>query len=183
MNETDKKIILNLINTYGIKELDTIIELYKELINYYNERDQFNSTKCYFENNTNQIITNGRSSVIHLNERIIDFEILKSKELKEIPKSVEKETIEEYIETGKRYLGDAIMKVSLSNDRGFIFYKNIKEETCQISLNEYKLIKLLLKNPIMYSSIRNSVIYFESEKGHAYVLTNNIDNHRGHLIF
>lgn len=183
MTETDKKIILNLINTYGIKELENIIELYKELINYYNERDQFNSTKCYYENNANQIITNGRSSVIYLNERIIDFEMLKSKDLKEVPKCVEKETIEEYLEKGKRYFGDARMNVSLTDDRGFIFYKNLKEEACQISLNEYKLIRLLLKNPIMYASIKNSVLYLESEKGHAYALTNNIDNYKGHLIF
>lgn len=112
MNETDKKIILNLINTYGIKELDTIIELYKELINYYNERDQFNSTKCYYENDTNQIITNGRSSVIYLNERIIDFEILKNKELKELPKCVEKEKIEKYLEKGERYFGNAKMNIN-----------------------------------------------------------------------
>lgn len=184
MTDSDKKIILNLINNYGIKDIDTIVKIYKELIDYYNVPNKFNCTKCYYESDNNQIITNGRSSVIYLNEKIIDFDILKSKELKELPKCVEKEEIEEYLKTGEKYFGDARMNVSLILDNGgCIFYKVINNETCQISLNEYKLIKLLLENPIMYASIKNSVLYLESEKGHAYILTNNIDNYKGHLIF
>ena len=48
--------------------------------------------------------------------------------------------------------------------------KFILDDETTISINEYRLIKLLLENAKIYLSKKNSIIYAEGDNGYAYVL-------------
>ena len=166
MNESDKRIFTKLINKYGIKELEWLIESNKELLNYMIESKE---KKIFFENLNEQIFTNGNTSVFYLNQKKLDFDILK--QVDNPPTLVGKDEINKYFEKSEKLFGNWKSPIYLKNDHGLVFYKNLKEELITITLNEYKLLKLLLKSPKIYASLKNTLIYAESEYGHAYILS------------
>lgn len=178
MNELEKNILLDLINEHGINELEKVLNITKEILNYIQEIkttytiNESSRKLLYIEENEKQIFTNCRTSIFCLNEKIFNFEKLKLNP-KILPRKIElskKENIDKFFDTSKRYFGNSwYSSVSLINDHGFTYYK-IGEELTTISLNEYKLIRLLLKNPKIYVSCKNSILKAEGENGYAYVL-------------
>lgn len=166
MNESDKKIISDLINKYGIKEIEWLIATNKELLNYMIKSKE---KKSYFENSNEQVFTNGYTSVFYLNQKKLDFDLLKK--IDNPPTLVDKKEINKYFEKSEKLFGDWKTPIYLKDDHGLVFYKNLKEDLITITLNEYKLLKLLLKNPKIYASLKNTLIYAESEHGHAYILS------------
>lgn len=78
---------------------------------------------------------------------------------------VKPEELKEYFDTSKRYFGRSYSKTKQINDRGIV-----TEDGVDFSVNEYKLIRYLLKNPEFYTSGENSIMYAEGENGYAYVL-------------
>ena len=76
----------------------------------------------------------------------------------------ELEELEKHIDTSKAYFGNAYSKVMSTNDTENISDKDI------FSINEYRLIRLLIKKPKLFTSCNNSVLYAKGENGYAYVL-------------
>lgn len=176
MNITDKKIISELINKYGIKNVQEMVELNKELLLYMNNPGETilnreNSPKLYSENGNSQIFTNSQTSVFYLNDKQLDFSLFKSEHLKTHPLLAEKNELQKYIDTSIKYFSNSKVEISLNQDKNLIYFEDLNGMMRNISLNEYKLIKLLLKNPKIYASAENTIIHAESEKGFAYVLT------------
>lgn len=168
MNESDKKIITELINRNGIKEIEWLIETNKYLLNYMSESK---GNKSYYENSKEQIFTNGYTSVFYLSQKIFDFNLFKT--FIDNPLNlVDKDEINKYFEKSRKLFGDWQRKIYLKNDRGFVFYRDDDENLITFRLNEYRLLKLLLKNPKIYASLKNPLIYAKSEYGHAYILGN-----------
>jgi len=178
MTEVDKDILLELLNQCNIEELQKELDTYKEIFEYIKETQKIYTINAnprnflYNEENNNQIFTNQRTSIFCLNDKIFNFYKLKLNEKIssnhiELAKQNE---ISKYFDTSKRYFGDSwYSSVSLVNSNGLTYYK-IGEELTSISLNEYKLIRLLLKNPKIYASCKNSILKVEGENGYAYVL-------------
>lgn len=178
MTEIDRDILLELLNKCSTEELQKELDIYKEIFEYIKETKKSYTINAnprnflYNEENNTQIFTNQRTSIFCLNDKIFDFDKIKlnqkiSSNQIELAKQ---EEINKYFDTSKRYFGDSwYSSVSLVNSNGLTYYK-IFEELTTISLNEYKLIKLLLKNPKIYASCKNSILKVEGENGYAYVL-------------
>ena len=177
MNNLNKKNILELIDKYGIEEIEKLIDLKKEILNYIKDTKKIHAInvepkKIVYNEDNKQIFTNQRTSIFCLNEKILNFNNLKlsSESFSKQIELVKEDEISKYFEKGKIYLGDSYYTdVSLVNSNGFVYYKIFTDLTT-ISLNEYKLIKLLLKNPKMYAACKSSTLYVEGENGYAYVL-------------
>lgn len=178
MTEIDTNIILELINKYGVEELKKIIEMYEYLLTYIYEtktKYEINSKSRFFlyNENNNQVFTNERTSIFYLNNKIFNLNKLKLNDNITSSQivSVETDGIQKYFDKSKKIFGNSFSQTTLKNSNGSIFY-NSKGVMGTISLTEYKLIKLLLKNPKVYTSCKNSAIYAEGENGFAYVLGN-----------
>lgn len=174
MNLTDKKIVSELINKYGLEKVMWMLEVDKEFLNYmkYSGSVSINSSpvsKLYCETDDSQIFTNGTTSIFYLNEKILDFDLLN--QLSQQPVFDEINEVNKYIDTANHYLGDAMLSTSLTNDHGFVYLKKFNEDSETISYNEFRLLELLLKKPTIQASLKNQIIYAEGENGYAYVLT------------
>ena len=174
MEEKDNKIISELINKYGIEKVKRMIKLDNEFIDYMSNPGKFiinrkQEPKLYCETENSQIFTNGLTSIFYLNNKELDFNLLKQLTLQ--PTLVEPNEINKYLEKSNDLFGNARTSVTLTNDHGLVYLKKLKEDIETFSLNEFKLLFLLLKDPIIYASLKNTMIYAESEKGYAYILT------------
>ena len=172
MTDLDRDILLELLREYNIDELQKELDNYKELSQYISETIKTYTINAktrqfiYNEENTTQIFTNERTSIFFLNEKTLNFEKLKldSKILVSQMSIVNPEELQKYLDTSIRYYGNAYSPVKYTNDRGIVSDKDF------FSINEYKLIRLLLKNPVLYTSCINPVLYAKGENGYAYVL-------------
>lgn len=174
MEQKDNKIISELINKYGIEKVKRMIDLDNEFIDYMSNPGKFiinrkQEPKLYCETENSQIFTNGLTSIFCLNNKELDFNLLKSLTLQ--PTLVELNEINKYIERANDLFGCARTSVALTNDKGLVYLKKLKEDIETLSLNEFRLLFLLLDDPIMYASLKNTMLYAESEKGYAYILT------------
>lgn len=172
MTDLDRDILLELLREYNIDELQKEIDKYRELSQYVAETKNTYTINektrhfIYSEQNNTQVFTNERTSIFFLEEKILNFEKLKldSKIFISKMRIVKPEELQKYIDTAIRYYGNEYSSVKCTNDRGIISNKDF------FSINEYKLISLLLKNPKLYTSCNNSVLYAKGENGYAYVL-------------
>lgn len=176
MTEKDINVLTQLINECGIIEVEKVVQLNKEIITYiYNTRfkETINAEQpsfVYNENNNCQMFTNEKTSVFCINEKIVNLNLLVANKDIKLSKSVFVEPIEmqKYFDKSKQLFGNNFQQVRSIHADKFILSNNCNTET--ISINEYKIIKLLLKNPKIYASLKNSIIYAEGENGYAYVL-------------
>ena len=172
MTDLDRDIFLELIREYNIDELQKQLDNYRELSQYIAETKKTYAINekprrfIYNEENNTQIFTNERTSIFFLEEKILNFEKLKldSKIFVSQISIVKPEELQKYLDTSIRYYGNAYSPVKYTNDRGIVSDKDF------FSINEYKLIRLLLKNPKLYTSYNNSVLHAKGENGYAYVL-------------
>lgn len=172
MTDLDRDIFLELIREYNIDELQKELDNYRELSQYIAETKKTYAINektrrfIYNEENNTQIFTNERTSIFFLNEKILNFEKLKldPKIFVSQMSIVKPEELQKHLDTSKRYFGNAYSEVKGTNDRGIISEEDF------FSINEYKLIRLLLKNPKLYTSCNNSVLHAKGENGYAYVL-------------
>lgn len=174
MNSTDKKIVSELINKYGLEKVMWMLEVDKEFLNYmkYSGSVSINSspvTKLYCETDDSQIFTNGTTSIFYLNEKILDFDLLN--QLSQQPVSTNTEEMNKYMDTANYYMGYARLSISLNDDHGLVCVKKFDQDLETISHNEFRLLRLLLKRPSIHASVQNQIIYAEGENGYAYVLT------------
>ena len=157
------KQLSELIDYYGIEEINRIIESNKEFLSYSNN---FNIL-CSQDRNT-IFLTNCVSSIICLYENILDLELLKNLNIVVI------QHLYNYINGIRNLYGKNSSEVKLINYSGAIISKVCNID--KVSINDYKLIKLLLNNPEIYVSNNNPIIYAKSEKGYAYILGNKNNN-------
>ena len=66
---------------------------------------------------------------------------------------VKLDELQKHLDTFKRYYGNTYSEVRYANDRGIVSNEEF------FSLNEYKLIRLLLKNPILYTSCMKAGLF------------------------
>ena len=175
MEINDMQILMELINKYGLNDLKKQIELNDQLYEYIccSQYKTINKNYCfsYNEDNKKQMFTNGRTSVFYLNEKILDFDSFKlSKGNSDIKLSLvdSNEFSMIFDENAKSF--DFYQSPTYLSEEDDLKFSTIYYETSKISLNEYKLLKLLLDNPKIYISRNTPAIYAESEKGHAYVM-------------
>ena len=172
MTDLDRDIVLELLSKCNVEELEKELDIYKELLKYIEETKKTYAINekprnfLYNEENNTQIFTNERTSIFCLNEKLLNFEKLKLDP--KIPVSqitiAEPEELQKHFDTSKRYYGGAYSKVTAYNNREIISSEDF------FSVNEYKLIRLLLKNPELYISSVRPVLYAKGENGSAYVL-------------
>lgn len=177
MTELDKNMLLDLIHKYGVDELESVININKELLNYISEttsRYTINEQPRFFlynEANNKQIFTNSRTSIFCLNNKILNFDKLKIN-LGTSSTQVtvaQPDELQKYFDKSEHYFKGWYSPATLTNDRGLVFHEtNGTIET--ILYNEYKLLRLLLKTPKIFAAEKNSILYAESENGYAYVL-------------
>ena len=172
MNELDIFITTQLINKNGIFDVKKIIEINEQMLTYiYNTRfkDTPNENKVSFLYNESDktIFTNEKTSIFCINKKIVNLNLLvRNKAIYSSNSlSVDPIEIEKYFDESRMLFGKDSTQVTSTHKDKFIL-----EDETTISLNEYKLIKLLLENAKIYLSKENPVIYAESEHGYAYVL-------------
>jgi len=176
MNKLDRDILLELLNKYNKEEIQKELDKYKEILNYINNTEKLFAINCeprhflYTEENNTQIFTNQRTSIFSLNEKTLNFEKLKlDSKIKVSQMSIAKpDELQKYFDTSKRYFGHAYSKVIDTDDKEIVC--GISCDKVSFSVNECKLIRRLLKNPKIYESCENSIIYATGENGFAYVL-------------
>ena len=178
MDELDKKMISDLISKYGIEKVEWLIKVNEQLLNYMGDSNRNIKSKLCCETLNSQIFTNGLTSIFYLNKKQLDFNLLK--QLTNPPIFVEKNELDKYFVKSNDLFGDAKLSISITAEKSLIYFKKLKEDMETISVNEYKLLRLLLKNPEIYASLKNTIIYAESEQGYAYILTK---KNREQLIF
>ena len=172
MTDLDRDILLELLKVYNIEDIQKELNKYEELSQYITDTKKIysiNETPRHFmykEENNTQIFTNERTSIFFLNEKILNFEKLKldSKIFVSQMSIVKPDELQKYLDTSKIYYGNTYSEVRYKNDSGIISNKYI------FSINEYKLIRLLLENPTLYISGINPVLYAKGENGYAYIL-------------
>ena len=131
MNELDIKTLLDLINKYGIIELEKIININKEILYYILEARKnhcFNEQSkhlIYTELENKQVFTNQRTSIFYLNEKILNFDKIKiNPELSSTSITlVNKDKIDKYFSISANYFGNWRTQTDLINDKGLIYYK------------------------------------------------------------
>ena len=160
MQLNELKLLSNLIHSYGVDEINRIIDSNVEFLNYLKQSEK---NILYNENNNIQTFTNCSSSVFFLKEKILDYELIKDK-----IKEEKVNNIQNYIEQSKIWFGKNNPKAMLVNYAGMVISCNTAIDT--ISVLDAKLIELLLGKPNIYASKHNPILYAESEKGYAYVL-------------
>lgn len=175
MTDLDLNIITQLVNDYGIEEIENIVKLYKGILTYiYNTRfkdslSEKESAFLYSENDSTITFTNEKTSIFFLNKKIFDLKLLTQN--KDILSSktllVESSDMKKYFDKSQELFGNNGKKIILNNN---IYGYNINNSIDYISRNEFELISLLLKNPKVFCSEENPVIYAEGELGYAYVL-------------
>ena len=172
MNELDIFLTTQLINKNGIFDIKNFVELNEQLLTYiYNTRFKGPFVKkqsSFLYNQDNNIIfTNETTSVFCINKKLVNLNLLVRNKAINSSNSllVDPREIEKYFDKSRMLFGNDSTQVTSTHKDKFI----LDDETT-ISLNEYKLIKLLLENAKIYLSKENPIIYAESEHGYAYVL-------------
>lgn len=162
MQLKELKLLSSLIHSYGVDEINRIIDSNVEFLNYLEATEK---EILYSENHIFQSFTNCNSSIFCLNEQTIDYELIKNK--LNTNKNSDKK-IQEYIIQSKDWFGKNSVKASLVNYAGMVISSNSAIDS--ISVLDAKLINLLLGKPVIYASKHNPILYAESDKGYAYVL-------------
>ena len=176
MKIEDLKIISKLIHTYGIKEFEKIAEMNSAFLNYMISKDS-NIQSKYCETDSNQIFTNGKSSIFCLNNITIDFDLLKTDTNMPVSLNITSDEMDKYLDNSKKLFGENGVKVTAfltGSHTGMAFgieQGNFKPN--QIDLQDLKMIRLLLKNYNIYASINEQIFHIEGDNGYAYVLDNN----------
>lgn len=176
MNENDKKTMIELVNKYGYKKVLWMLEVNKQFLDYMNNQDSIianrnKNIKLCNETDNGQLFINGRTSVFYLNDKILDFDILKSNELEQKYTYADEDEIKKYFNRAQQLFGSAETITTIKEGYVLPFINKIDGSIETMSLNEYKLIHLLLDEAKIYTSRKHSIIYAESKKGYAYVLT------------
>lgn len=172
MNELDILLTTQLINKCGIFDVKKFVEINEELLTYiYNTRFIDETRKkqpafLYNEGN-NTVFTNEKTSVFCINKKLVNLNLLAKNKIISSSETalVEPAEIEKYFNQSKKLFGtDSKIVTSIEKN------KFILEDETTISINEYKLIKLLLENAKIYMSEKNPIIYAEGDNGYAYIL-------------
>lgn len=175
MEINDLKLLSKLIKTYGIKDIEYAVELNKIFLSYMNKEEVDNPTEVrpmYCETDTEQIFTNGETSIFCLKPNTIDFSILENDNLVALYDCVSRDEIQKYFNISKEMLGEYTAPVSFLNfsNNSIICFYGQEISADSLSNIESKLIKLLFKKTDIKGSRKNPIIHVESDNGHAYVL-------------
>lgn len=172
MNELDIFLTTQLINKSGIFDVKKFVEINEQMLTYiYNTRfkDTTNENQASFLYNESDktIFTNSKTSVFCINKKLVNLNLLVKNKAVSLSDSlsIDPKQMEKYFDKSKKLFGDNFQQVTSTHKNKFIL-----ENETTISLNEYKLINLLLENAKIYLSKENPIIYAEGENGYAYVL-------------
>jgi hypothetical protein len=175
MEINDLKLLSKLIKIYGIKDIEYAVELNKIFLSYMNKEEVDNPTEVrpmYCETGTEQIFTNGETSIFCLKPNTIDFSILENDNLVSLYNRVSRDEIQKYFNISKQLLGDYTVDVSFISflDNSIISFYGRSAAADSLSNLESKLIGLLFKKTDIKGSQKNPIIHVESDNGYAYVL-------------
>ena len=190
MELQDLKIISELIHKYGIKAFEEVAEAHSLFLDYmqnnvsdnnsiFYSNNNLNTYSKFYENETSQIFTNCKNSIYCFKPKIINFDLLKTNTNNPIALPAKEEEIKKYLDNAKKMLGEnpsPAYHLFKTNDYGTVIgieYHKYGSGTESISLEDYKLIRSLLKNIKIYVSKEEPIIHFEGENGYAYVLGRN----------
>lgn len=179
MTETDKIILKQLIEKYGItkimdfirqeklnsKELESLILEYLYTTNINPSTEKFVNPCVFFPNENTQYFSNGISSVFELNSQIIPREWL-TRERKIINKPIVYDHQKNLVNKAKieRLVNNNCFVINMIELSELVYWDEL------FSIVELKLIKKLLENPKIYMSKKGLAIIAENEKGSAYIL-------------
>lgn len=178
MEKKDLNELTQLINKYGIFDIKKLVDVNEQLLTYiYNTRfnntiNEKQSSFLYTETNNSYMFTNGKTSVFCINKKLINLSLLTQNIALELSPSlyVSPEEIYPFFGKTKDLFGYQHKECMLENNETFILNGKESNEIERISINEYKLIKLLLENAKTYISLKNTIMYAEGDNGYAYVL-------------
>lgn len=175
MELNDLKLLSKLIKTYGSKEIEYAVKLSKTFLSYMDKEEIDNpraAHSMYCETDTEQIFTNGETSIFCLKPNTIDFSILKNDNLVALYDCVSRDEIQKYFNISKEMLGEYTAPVSFLNfsNNSIICFYGQEITANSLSNIESKLIKLLFKKTNIKGSRKNPIIHVESDNGYAYVL-------------
>lgn len=174
MDLNDLKLLSKLIKIYGIDNVVHAVELNKIFLSYMNKKGIDNPSEIcsmYCETETEQIFTNGETSIFCLEPNTIDFELLKSDNLLSMYECVNRDEIQKYFELSKKLLGWNVVDVScisFLNNSIIGFGANVSAE--KLSNIEAELMRLLFTKTKIKASYRNPIIHIEADNGYAYIL-------------
>lgn len=168
-----RDLIIEIVNTYGLEVVERDLDLVRQITNYITKsKVHMITTPAFLHNESCQIFTNGETSIFHLNEKIFDFSNWKSENCKKEIISVPNEQLQKYFDFFKSKYKTYISPFTIrySDNEAVISLIN-SGRIGRISINEAKLLDLLLEKPKMkLSQVRDElVLYAESEKGYAYI--------------
>ena len=160
---------------YGIKDIEYAVELNKIFLSYMNKEEVDNPTEVrpmYCETDTEQIFTNGETSIFCLKPNTIDFSILEIDDLVALYNRVNRDEIQKYFDISKKLLVKQIVDVSFISfsDNLVISFYGRGASADSLSNIEASLIGLLFKEQKITGSRKNPIINVESSNGYAYVL-------------
>lgn len=172
MELEDLKLISKLIHKYGIKEIEHIAEINSVFLSYMG-----NKNSRFFENGEYKIFTNLESSIFILKPELIDFDVLKTNNNNSFALPTSLEEMQKYISNAENLMGNyptfAKYLLGTSNE-GYIYGSNSDYMGLRtISLEDYKMINLLLSYSDIQVSRIEPIVKFENDKGKAYVLGKN----------
>lgn len=170
----DKQLV-ELINKYGLDELEQMIELNKLFIEHMISKESydFKTPTLFCETESGQIFSNGKTSLFYLNKKIFDTDILKYSKLERKRKIIiaKPEDFNEFLETMNRYKKGWYSSAK-TIDFGGPYVDVFTEDGESFSKSAYKLLNILLQNPKTYISVGSiaPVMFAENEHGKAYII-------------
>lgn len=150
MDLNDLKLLSKLIKIYGIKDIEHTVALNKIFLSYMDKEEIDNPREThsmYCETDTEQIFTNGETSIFCLKPNTIDFSILENDNLVSIYDRVSRNEIQKYFNISKQLLDEYTVDVSFISflDNSIISFHGRAAAADKLSNIEAKLIELLFK--------------------------------------
>lgn len=188
MELKDLKLVSELIQKYGIKQFEEVAKTHSLFLDYmknseaddypfFKKNNNLNVYPKFYENEKLQIFTNCKNSIYYFEPKIVNFDLLKTNSNNPIALPASKDKILKYLDNAKKMLGDnpSLAKHLLkTNKYGIIVdFNSHLNESHSIFLQDYEMIRLLLKNLKIYISKEEPIIHFQGENGYAYVLSRN----------
>lgn len=176
MELEDLKLISKLIHKYGIGKMQDIVEANYAFLEYMKKDKEDKKYRRFCENENSKIFTNLKSSIFILNNNIIDFDLLKTNTQNPIALNTDINEMQKYLDNAKQLMGynpSNVGKLYTTSKSGILIgFDRSVYGTSEISLEDYKMIDLLLKNYKIYVSQKEPIVHVEAENGYAYVLGN-----------